>query len=386
MPGKKRSGKFQKSSERGTRATRILAVVAVFLVCIVIGGMIAGIHYYQSLLDRIPRAEHTPGTVSREDADFLLNHNPDASEQPGIYTETQYPTEVDIYVPDPDAPRNREDILNVLVIGQSARPGELYHMADSMILVTINKVTKTMTLTSFLRDTYLKLPDYRDLSGRLHSGGNDRLNLCYHKGYSFGGTADAMQMLNQCIYENFGVEIDFNIEVGFEGVMEIVNYVGGIEVELTDAEADYLNSDDLYVYGEVQPGPAVLDGMAALSYVRMRNAEGDFGSDIRRTARQRLVLEKLMEKIRNINVTDMTKMMDQFLPYVVTDMTNEDITGCILDVFPIIGQLTIETGTCPVQSTYWAEIANIGGYEGSVLRFDQEQNRTLMQALTEGQS
>jgi len=384
MGGKKRNGRYLKKSPAGTG--RILLMVAAALLTTVIIGMIAGIFYYQSLLDRIPRAEHTPGTVSREEMDSILDQNPDVPAQSEHYVQTEAPTEPDIFVPDPEAPRTGEEILNVMVIGQSARPGELYHMADSMILVTVNKVTKTMTLTSFLRDTYLKLPDYRDLSGRLHSGGNDRLNVCYHKGHSFGGTADAMQMLDQCIYENFGIEVDFNIEVGFEGVIEIVDYVGGIEVDLTEAEAAYLNADDLYVYEDVQPGPTVLNGMATLSYVRMRNAEGDFGSDIRRTARQRTVLEKLMGKIRNINVTDMTLLMDRFLPYVVTDMTNEDITGCILDVFPIIGDLVIETGTCPAQSTYWKAITSVGGYEGSVLQFDEEENRALMQALTEGLS
>lgn len=381
MAGKKHSGKFQKKRTYGTG--RILLIIAAILLTLVIVGLIVGIWYYQSLLDRIPRVKHTPTAVAQTEIDSVLEYNPDEPVQTVPDTQPQMPTTVEIFVPDPNAPRSEEDIVNVMVIGQSARPGELYHMADSIILVTINKVTKTMTLTSFLRDTYLKLPDYRDLSGRLHSGGYDRLNVCYHNGYSYGGTADAMQMLNQCVYENFGIQVDFNIEVGFDGVMEIVNYVGGIEVDLTEAEAAYLNEDDLYVYGDVQPGPTLLDGMATLSYMRMRNAEGDGGSDIRRTARQRLVLEKLMGKIRQINVRDMTLLMDQFLPYVVTDMTNEDITGCILDVFPIIGDLKIETGTCPADSTYWAEITDLTGYD-SILRYDEEQNRALMQVLTEG--
>lgn len=379
-------GRFEqeKPKKRISGGKIALIVVAVLLV-LVIGAVIFGVSYYNSILNKIPRAEHVDNSVSQEEIDAILNYNPDAPSSTEAVEESEAPATEETTVPTTvPVVQTAEDITNIMLIGQAARAGEEYHMADTMILVTINKFTKTMTLTSFLRDTYLKLPDYRDLSGTLHPCGKQRLNVCYHLGYTFGGTADAMLMLNQCVYENFGIEVDFDVEVGFDGVVEIVNYLGGIEIDLTEAEAKYLNADDNYVYYDVQAGPTLLDGMATLSYARMRKAEGDSDSDIKRTNRQRVVLQKLLEKVKGLDVAALQRLMDDFLPYVVTNMSNEDITKCILELLPIVGELSIETGTCPVESTYWGEIVEIGGYDSSVLKFDEGQNRKLMMALTEG--
>lgn len=368
---------------RGGR--KVFLLIAVGIVLIVIGAVCYGIGRYQSLLDRIPRAEHVENHVSQEEIDTILNYNPHAPDSGEMHPGSQSYAAAEETLTAKTAGYNSDNVLNIMVIGQSARPGETYHMADSMILVTVNMDTKTMTLTSFLRDAYLKLPNYTDASGTEHICGYQRLNICYHLGHTFGGTADAMRMLDQCVYENFGVEVDFNVEIGFEGVERVVEYFGGVEVELTEAEADYLNADPLYVRSEVQPGPQVLDGLAALSYARMRKAEGDGESDIKRTERQRNVIESLMEKVKQSDAAGLERIMNAFLPYVVTDMTDEDITRCILELFPIVSELTIETGTCPVKSTYWGEIVSIGGYDSVVLRYDVEENRRIMTALTEGE-
>lgn len=368
-----------------TRNGKKILLWAVIFLAVALGAVSYGFSRYQSFLDRIPRAEHVEKRVSREEIDAILNYNPDASSSAEVPEESQFYDAT----PSPAASSQTADpasdkIINIMVIGQSARPGETYYMADTMILVTVNTDTKTMTLTSFLRDAYLKLPNYIDASGTEHICGYQRLNICYHLGHTFGGTADAMQMLNQCVYENFGVEVDFTVQVGFEGVEKVVNYFGGVEVELTEAEAAYLNADTLYVTSEVHAGPQVLDGLAALSYVRMRKAEGDGESDIKRTARQRNLIESLMKNVRQSDAAGLERVMNDFLPYVVTDMTDEDITRCVLEVFPIVPELTIETGTCPAKSTYWGEIVSIGGYDSVVLRYDEEENRRIMTAITEG--
>lgn len=363
----KDSRKKNNVPEKKSRKSRIVITVMVLLLVVLIGALLFGIIGYKTMLSKIPRAEYEEFTISQEEISAMLSGST-------VVTDHEETT-----------PRTvSDDVLNVLLIGQSAREGETYHNADTVILVSIHKLTKTMTLTSFLRDAYLKLPDYRDPSGQEHSFGMQRLNVCYHLGHSLGGTAAAMDMLNQCLYENFGIDVDFDIEIGFEGVEKIVDYFGGIEVELTQAEADYLNADDIYVLYDVAPGPQLLNGMAALSYARMRNAEGDNGSDIRRTSRQRVVLEKLLEKISGSEVSDLVWMMKDFLPFVVTNMTDEDITRCILEIFPLVPELKLETGTCPVEGSYWGEIINIGGFDSIVLRFDSDENRERMQALTEG--
>lgn len=371
-----KSGGDKKNKGHG-RAKRVLPVIVLVLVTVIAGAVIYGIGRYQSLLDRIPRAQQlSSGTAPAQTTSVGSDQN-----EP-----SEIPAESGKHGSGQMRPaRSSDRIINILVIGQSARPSESYHMADSMILVTINTDTKTMTLTSFLRDAYLKLPDYTDSSGTEHMGVHQRLNVCYHMGHSYGGISDAMAMLDQCLYENFGIEVDFNVEVGFEGVERVINYFGGVEVELTEAEAAYLNADDNYVAAEVRAGKQVLDGLAALSYARMRKVEGDGEIDINRTQRQRKLIESLMEKVKQSDAAGLERVMYDFLPYVVTDMTDEDITRCILEIFPIVPELTVETGTCPVQSTYWVEIVNIGGFSTMVLGYDEGENRKMMMALTERQ-
>ena len=105
-----------------------------------------------------------------------------------------------------------KDIINILLIGQDARPGEERARSDSMILVSINKQRGTIHLTSFMRDLYVQIPGYMD----------DRINVAYR----YGGT----ELLNQTIQANFGVSIDGNVAVNFVKVQTIIDGVGGVVV------------------------------------------------------------------------------------------------------------------------------------------------------------
>lgn len=275
-----------------------------------------------------------------------------------------------------------KDIINILLIGQQAREGEAeadQRMADTMILVTVNKTTKTLYLHSFLRDTYVKLPDYKG-----HTCGRNRINVCYNLGYQWGGAGGAMEMTNQCLKENFGIEVDYDVEVSFQGFMDIIDMLGGVRVELTEAEANYLNNDKLYVFRELQPGLTWLEGSEALSYARMRKAEGDSDSDIKRTERQRKVITSVVNSLRGQSISDLQKLADTVLPMITTNMTNDDITTCLWEIVPLLPQLKIETGTCPVETTYRGEVIDLFGVPSSVIKFDQGQNTRLMQAITEG--
>lgn len=278
-----------------------------------------------------------------------------------------------------------KDIINILIVGQAARDGEESRMADTMILATVNKNTKVLTLTSFLRDTYLKLPDYVDPSGTRHTCGKQRINLAYHLGWTWGDVGGAMEMTNQCLYENFGIEVDYDVEVDFRAFIDVINLLGGLTVELTEAEADYLNTDGK-VWQDVTAGKVCLDGDTALAYARMRKAEGDHDSDIKRTDRQQKVIQAILKQVKNLPFTELQELVKAALPSVTTNMTNEEITTCMWEILPLLPQLTVETGTCPVETTYWGEIIEIGGYPSSVLFFDEGQNRKLMTAITEGTS
>jgi LCP family protein required for cell wall assembly len=196
-----------------------------------------------------------------------------------------------------------------------------------------------------------------------------------------------MEMTNICMRDNFGVEVDYNIEIDFESFIRVVDLMDGIEIELTEAEAKYLNDDDLYVTYDVEPGLQYLDGMAALSYARMRKAEGDADSDIKRSARQRLVLETLLNKVRGLSLPELQRCADILLPEITTTMTPGDIMNLLTRIIPVFKDIKVVGETIPYGKTGWGEIIDIydDGIPDSVIKFESAQQKKLIRAITEAE-
>ena len=166
------------------------------------------------------------------------------------------------------------EMINIMLIGQDRRPGEDRARSDSMILVTLNKEKNTIQLTSFMRDLYVQIPGYMDT----------RLNAAYR----YGGT----DLMNETFKVNFGLEIDGNVMVDFDEFTEIIEIVGGVTLDISSAEASYMNkrSDNHF-----KAGSNYFNAEDALTFTRMRYAAGgDYG----RTDRQRRVLTALAESVR----------------------------------------------------------------------------------------
>jgi len=292
--------------------------------------------------------------------------------------ETEEPTTVETTRP----PIKPEDIINILVVGQASRAGENHHMADTTILVTLNTYDGTVTLSSVYRDALVSLPAYKS-----HTEGRNKFNVAYHLGYTWEGIEGAMAYTNLTMYRNFGVEVDHNIEISFESFTKLIDYMGGVEIELTEAEAKYLNEDDLYVLYDVKPGLQYLDGMAALSYARMRKAEGDGDSDIVRTSRQRKLIEIMFEKVRGLSLKELQGVADTLLPLITTTMKPKDVADILVRMLPHLRDLKIQGGSMPVETTYRGEMVDIygDGVLHSVLKFDAGQNKKLIRAFTEAE-
>ena len=130
-----------------------------------------------------------------------------------------------------------------------------------------------------------------------------------------------------------------------------------------------------------------LDGMAALCYARMRKAEGDGDSDIKRTGRQRQLIEALLNKIRNLSIPELQSVADELLPLITTTMTPSDIANLLLKALPLVKDLQISSYTIPIETTYWGEMVDIygDGFQHSVLQFDAGQNKKLIRAITEAE-
>ncbi|MCI6229189.1 MAG: LCP family protein [Clostridiales bacterium] len=279
-------------------------------------------------------------------------------------------------------PMSADDIVNILVVGQASRAGEEGKMADSTMLVSINTYTEEVTVFSILRDSLVQLPAYKGLNG-----GRNKFTVCYALGYQQGGTAGAMEMTNICLKDNFGIEVDYNIEVSFDGFIKMIDYLNGVELELTQAEADYLNKDKLYVQRTIEPGVQVLQGMEALSYARMRKAAGDGESDIKRTERQRKLVSALLEKFRYMSLSELNGWIDELLPMVTTTMTPSDVTRLAAKILPMVSRLTMKGETIPVGKTGWGEMMDIygDGTMHSVMRFESAQQKKLIRAITEAE-
>ena len=373
-------GRFEQQKQpKKKRGSKIFLIILAVILVIVGCAAAAGAIYYNRMMNKMNIIELPEDTyVYTEETQLTEATEAAAAAEADMQEET---TEATTVVTEPPK-ATAEDIINILVVGQSSRAGEESRMADTTMVVSVNTFDGTITVFSVLRDSYVKLPDYKG-----HTCGRAKFTVCYGLGYQWGGIAGAMEMTNICMRDNFGVEVDHNIEIDFESFTRVVDLLGGIEIELTEAEAKYLNNDDLYVRYDVQPGLQYLDGMAALSYARMRKAEGDNDSDIKRSARQRLVIEKLLDKVRGLSLPELQKVADTLLPEITTTMTPSDVVTILTRILPVFKDVNIVGATIPYDKTGWGEIIDIyeDGIPDSVIKFEAPQQKKLIRAITEAE-
>lgn len=260
-----------------------------------------------------------------------------------------------------DSETENSSIKSILLIGQDKREGQSRQRSDSMILATLDKDHKTISLTSFMRDLYVAIPG--------HS--STRLNAAY----VYGG----MELLDETLTQNFGVQIDGNVEVDFEVFQILVDKVGGIDLELTQAEADYICGRDQSVLypqplrtdWELQAGMNHLDGEQALIHARNRSIGN---SDYRRTERQQEVLMAAFQKVKDLSAFSIAGLVKDVLPLITTDLSFTEIIGYAMDVMSI-GTGEIATYRVPTDGAYTPQ--TISGMQ--VLVPNLEQNRKYLQ-------
>lgn len=250
------------------------------------------------------------------------------------------------------------NIVNILLIGQDKAEGEDRARSDSMILCTFNKKTKQLTMTSFLRDLYVKIPGF----------GSNRINAAY----TFGG----MELLDRTIQENFGVAIDANVEVDFTQFAQIVDMLGGVEIELRPDEAAYITHKTGI---ETYEGTQTLNGEQALAYSRIRKLDAD--GDFARTNRQRKVMSAMISTYKNAGLRTILDMVNAILPMVNTDMNPVEIVKYAIDLFPAFSSGEVVSQRIPADGSY--ENKSIDGM--SVLVADMEANRQMLKTTLMGE-
>jgi len=212
-------------------------------------------------------------------------------------------------------------MTHILLIGIDARPKEKTGRSDTMMLLTIDAENKSLKLTSFMRDLYVEIPGRK----------NNRLNAAY----VFGGP----DLLLKTLKKNFGVEIDYYAAVNFSVLADLIDQIGGLELEIKNkTQMKYINlviKEDNVVLKKAYPkkgiktndnlltktGLQVLNGRQAQAYARYRKGSSDF----ERTQRQREVILKAIDKVRGMSMIEIGKLAMANLDQVTTNMTVADI-------------------------------------------------------------
>lgn len=198
------------------------------------------------------------------------------------------------------------DVKNILLIGQDRRPGETGRTrSDTMIVCSINKKTGVITLVSLMRDMYVPIPGYTD----------NRINAAY----VFGG----MSLLDEVIMRDFGILIDGNVEVDFNGFISAMNQVAPLNIELKSYEVSYMNNGTGW---NLHEGVNALSAEQLLTYARIRHVGN---ADYERTERQRRVLEAAFNKIKTMSPGDIYSVVNAVMPSLTTDMSNDEIMGYV---------------------------------------------------------
>lgn len=244
---------------------------------------------------------------------------------------------------------------NIAFFGVDSTRGELNKntRSDSIIICSINQETGKVKLVSVYRDTYLNI-------------GNDVYNKC-NAAYAQGGPEQAINMLN----ENLDLNITDFVTIGFGGLTDVINALGGIQINVEEDEISHLNNYQSTMaqelgmkYTEVtQPGLQTLDGLQATAYCRIRYTRG---WDYKRAARQRAVIYATVAKAKQANVSQLTEIMNSAFKEIYTSM---DVSDMVKDVSNI-ANYTVETEDSidTMQNGFPQENlriqANLGGAKG----------------------
>ena len=247
-------------------------------------------------------------------------------------------------------------IINILITGEDRLPGQDRQRSDSMILCSFNTEKNTFTMISFLRDTYVAIPGYW----------SEKLNAAYQ----YGGA----NTLNETLAANFGVHVDGNVMVDFDGFVGVIDLLGGVDINLTQAEVAYLNG--AYYTWNLKPGTQRLNGEQALAYSRIRKID----ADAYRAQRQRKVITSLINRYKSLSVSEMITLTTQILEsgFIKTNMSSSEIINYVTQLFPMFTSATINNQQIPMNGTY--EEMSVGNLTYCKVP-DLVENRKILDAI-----
>lgn len=242
---------------------------------------------------------------------------------------------------------------NIAIFGVDSREKQLDKATrtDVIMIASINQDTGEVKLVSLYRDTFLNLS----------TDTYNKANLAY----AYGGPKQAIAMLNM----NLDMNITDFVTIGFEGVINAIDSIGGVEINVTEAEIIHLNNFQISMVGKqdgvnaagepnyvatpgvdyepvTKAGTQLLNGLQATAYMRIRQVGNDFG----RTQRQRTVIEKVAKKALTIDPSKLSGIAEAVFPQVATSLELNEI----LDLLKGIANYSIgETSGFPFDGEFW---------------------------------
>lgn len=249
--------------------------------------------------------------------------------------------------------------MNIALFGVDAQNDEQLYKgsrSDSTMIASINMDTGDIKLVSVYRDTYLNI-------------GTDNYDKCNHA-YAYGGAEQAVKMLNM----NLDMDITNFVTVGYQGMIDVVDGLGGVYIDVDEAELKWINAYQVNIaevlktdYVPVQEtGYQLLDGTQATAYCRIRYTAGD---DFMRASRQREVLKAIEEQAKKADLTTLTKAFNNAIDDIYTSLDADTI----LDLIEHIADYQIvDEGGFPGEST--RTTANLGATGSCVIPLDLEEN------------
>lgn len=361
----------ERKRELEKRKKIILTIVAILLMVIVVLA-VAGVVYYKSKIGLLQYNDGTlsqPGTVDESDEDLLAESAAMDEALKDLEEKEAIEAEGEIF--------GDEDVFNILLIGTDDRTKEFSDNArgDTCMLLSINKKTMAVKLVSFERGMGVPI-----LAGS-YQGQYDWLTHTFR----YGGADLMMREIREC----FKIDVQHYVRANIYTFMQLVNSVGGVDIDLTQAEADYINHPE-GTYGEshiremdvadqiqtVTAGVNHLNGATAMLYARCRYIDNDW----HRVERQRNVIQAAVDQTKNLNVLELNSLLDEVLPLVQTNLTEKEITALLL-LAPNYQGITLDQMTIPAEGTY----GSMTGMDGrSMFAVDFNQNSQILKEFIYG--
>lgn len=362
--------------------SKVMKIVLIVLLVIVLAVVGLGVYVLTSM-----RSDAVETVEKPVDLSVAATDEPEpAVVETGDPTPT--PTAMPIYQED----TKQQGIVNILLIGTDSRSAQEVQDAtgrsDTMMLASIDTNKGTITLVSFMRDARVH---------RIGKSGRftfyNRLNGAYNGGYGGGGPGELINTIN----ENFKLDIQEYISIGFDGFAALIDKIGGLDVDCDQAEinfinnritAGFVNEPDIVLNAKTikeDPGILHLDGAQCLIYARNRHTgfEGGEGNDYDRVNRQQEIIQLIFDKVtKEMNEQSVLALISFATSYVSTNMSIDTMSD--LAKILLTKGMTFSKASMPAPGTYHNYVDE-AGTETSMLEFDLDDAAASLNALLYGE-